>query len=178
MDYFENTTRITEDGYAAILQMQKKQHCIICRAIGILLAIPFLERLIYRGILLGIGDTADFHLGFLDFFFLLLLAAAFWIWHLPKKQIQDSIRRTRGKLDLQAVNQYTFLPECIRMMSTSSLEKYQLEYENLTWIRCDKRWIVLYFARQDFTMLIDKQGFTHGTANACLAFLKNKQEGR
>ena len=76
MDYFENTTRITEDGYAAILQMQKKQHCIICRAIGILLAIPFLERLIYRGILLGIGDTADFHLGFLDFFFLLLLAAA------------------------------------------------------------------------------------------------------
>ena len=39
MDYFENTTRITEDGYAAILQMQKKQHCIICRAIGILLAI-------------------------------------------------------------------------------------------------------------------------------------------
>ena len=87
MDYFENTTRITEDGYAAILQMQKKQHCIICRAIGILLAIPFLERLIYRGILLGIGDTADFHLGFLDFFFLLLLAAAFWIWHLPKKQI-------------------------------------------------------------------------------------------
>lgn len=69
MDYFENTTRITEDGYAAILQMQKKQHCIICRAIGILLAIPFLERLIYRGILLGIGDTADFHLGFLDFFF-------------------------------------------------------------------------------------------------------------
>ena len=116
--------------------------------------------------------------GFLDFFFLLLLAAAFWIWHLPKKQIQDRIRRTRGKLDLQAVNQYTFLPECIRMMSTSSLEKYQLEYENLTWIRCDKRWIVLYFARQDFTMLIDKQGFTHGTANACLAFLKNKQEGR
>ena len=57
MDYFENTTRITEDGYAAILQMQKKQHCIICRAIGILLAIPFLERLIYRGILLEIGDT-------------------------------------------------------------------------------------------------------------------------
>ena len=77
MDYFENTTRITEDGYAAILQMQKKQHCIICRAIGILLAIPFLERLIYRGILLEIGDTADFHLGFLDFLFLLLLAAAF-----------------------------------------------------------------------------------------------------
>lgn len=178
MDYFENTTRITEDGYAAILQMQKKQHCIICCAIGILLAIPFLERLIYRGILLGIGDTADFHLGFLDFFFLLLLAAAFWIWHLPKKQIQDRIRRTRGKLDLQAVNQYTFLPECIRMMSTSSLEKYQLEYENLTWIRCDKRWIVLYFARQDFTMLVDKQGFTRGTANACLAFLKGKQEGR
>ena len=67
MDYFENTTRITEDGYAAILQMQKKQHCIICRAIGILLAIPFLERLIYRGILLEIGDTADFHLGFLIF---------------------------------------------------------------------------------------------------------------
>ena len=78
MDYFENTTRITEDGYAAILQMQKKQHCIICRAIGILLAIPFLERLIYRGILLEIGDTADFHLGFLDFLFLLLLAAAFF----------------------------------------------------------------------------------------------------
>ena len=167
MNYFENTTRITEDGYAAILQMQKKQHCIICRAIGILLAIP-----------LGIGDTADFHLGFLDFLFLLLLAAAFWMWHLPKKQIQDRIRRTRGKLDLQAVNQYTFLPECIRMMSTSSLEKYQLEYENLTWIRCDKRWIVLYFARQDFTMLVDKQGFTRGTANACLAFLKGKQEGR
>ena len=57
MDYFENTTRITEDGYAAILQMQKKQHCIICRAIGILLAIPFLERLIYRGILLEIRQT-------------------------------------------------------------------------------------------------------------------------
>ena len=105
MDYFENTTRITEDGYAAILQMQKKQHCIICRAIGILLAIPFLERLIYRGILLEIGDTADFHLGFLDFLFLLLLAAAFWMWHLPKKQIQDHplqhpvelFRRNSGK---------------------------------------------------------------------------------
>ena len=65
-----------------------------------------------------------------------------------------------------------------KMFDVFILEKYQLEYENLTWIRCDKRWIVLYFARQDFTMLIDKQGFTHGTANACLAFLKNKQEGR
>ena len=32
------------------------KYCIICRAIGILLAIPFLERLIYRGILLEIGD--------------------------------------------------------------------------------------------------------------------------
>ncbi|MFQ9855524.1 MAG: hypothetical protein ACLRYD_02940 [Ruminococcus callidus] len=96
MDYFENTTRITEDGYAAILQMQKKQHCIICRAIGILLAIPFLERLIYRGILLGIGDTADFHLGFLDFFFLLLLAAAFWIWHLPKNRYKTAFAAQGG----------------------------------------------------------------------------------
>ena len=64
------------------------------------------------------------------------------------------------------------------MMTTSSMEKYQLGYENLTWIRSDKRWIVLYFSNQDFTMLIDKQGFTHGNANACLSFLKNKQDGK
>ena len=43
MEYFENTTRITKDGYAAILQMKRKQHHMVCRALGILLAIPFLE---------------------------------------------------------------------------------------------------------------------------------------
>ncbi len=41
MEYFENTTRITKDGYAAILQMKRKQHHMVCRALGILLAIPF-----------------------------------------------------------------------------------------------------------------------------------------
>ncbi|WP_443717226.1 YcxB family protein, partial [Ruminococcus sp.] len=110
--------------------------------------------------------------------FIILLFLGIWFWNLPKKQIRDYISRTKDKIDLEAVNQYTFLPEYIRMMTTSSMEKYQLGYENLTWIRSDKRWIVLYFSNQDFTMLIDKQGFTHGNANACLSFLKNKQDGK
>ncbi|MFR4477040.1 MAG: hypothetical protein ACLT3Y_07420 [Ruminococcus callidus] len=63
------------------------------------------------------------------------------------------------------------------MMTTSSMEKYQLGYENLTWIRSDKRWIVLYFSNQDFTMLIDKQGFTHETPRLP-QLLKNKQDGK
>lgn len=178
MDYFENTTRITEEGYTAILSMKRKQHRLICRAASIVLAIPFLERLAFDIILLCIGDARDFHFRFLDVLFLFLLALAIWIWHLPKKQIRSYVQRTRNKIDLQAVNQYTFLPEGIRMMTTSSLEKYQLEYEKLTWVRCDKRWMVLYFASQDFTMLVDKQGFTHGTAGECLNFLKSKQEGK
>ena len=61
MEYFENTTRITKDGYAAILQMKRKQHHMVCRALGILLAIPFLERLIYNFILLCLKDRSDFH---------------------------------------------------------------------------------------------------------------------
>ncbi len=178
MEYFENTTRITKDGYAAILQMKRKQHHMVCRALGILLAIPFLERLIYNFILLCLKDRSDFHFGFLDILFIILLFLGIWFWNLPKKQIRDYISRTKDKIDLEAVNQYTFLPEYIRMMTTSSMEKYQLGYENLTWIRSDKRWIVLYFSNQDFTMLIDKQDFTHGNANACLSFLKNKQDGK
>ena len=64
MEYFENTTRITKDGYAAILQMKRKQHHMVCRALGILLAIPFLERLIYNFILLCLKDRSDFHFGY------------------------------------------------------------------------------------------------------------------
>lgn len=175
MDYFENTTRVTEEGYAAILFMKRKRRRFICRAVSLILAIPFLERLIFYGILFCIGDARSFRL--LDGFFMFLLILALYFWHLPQKQINTYVHQTKNKVDFQAVNQYTFLPEGIRMMTTSSLEKYQLEYKNLTWIRCDRRWIVLYFSDQDFTMLVDKQGFTHGTAEDCLAFLKSKQDG-
>ena len=90
MEYFENTTRITKDGYAAILQMKRKQHHMVCRALGILLAIPFLERLIYNFILLCLKDRSDFHFGFLDILFIILLFLGIWFWNLPKKQIRDS----------------------------------------------------------------------------------------
>lgn len=178
MDYFENTTRITEEGYAAILRMKRRQQRIVCRAVSIVLAVPFVQRLVYYLLLIRIKGGSLITIGFLDILFLLLLAAAVWLWHYPQKQIKDYIRRTRNRMELQAVNQYTFLPDGIRMMSTSSMEKFRLDYADLTWIRSDRQWIVLYFARQDLTILVDRQGFTHGSAGDCLTFLKDKLDGK
>lgn len=178
MDYFENTTRVTEEGYTAILKMKRRQQRIVCRAVSIALAVPFLQRLVYYLLLIRIKGGSLITIEFLDILFLVLLAAAVWLWHYPQKQIGAYIRHTRNQMDLQAVNQYTFLPDGMRMMSTSSMEKFRLDYADLTWIRSDRRWIVLYFARQDFTMLVDRQGFTHGSAAECLTFLKDKMDGK
>lgn len=178
MDYFENTTRITEEGYAAILRVKRRQQRVVCRAVGAVLAVPFLQRLIYYVILFCIKGGLQLTFHFLDLLFLVLLLAGVWLWFYPQKQINAYIRRTRNRVDLQAVNQYTFMPDGIRMMTTSSLEKYRLNYEDLTWVRSDKQWIVLYFSGQDFTMLVDRQGFTRGSASACLTFLKDKMDGK
>lgn len=178
MDYFENTTRITEEGYAAILRMKRRQQRFVCRAVSIALAVPFLQRIAYYLLLIWIKGGSRIELGFLDVLFLLLLVAAIWLWRYPQKQISSYIRRTRNRKDLQAVNQYTFLPDGVRMMSTSSMERFCLNYDGLSWVRSDRHWIVLYFARQDFTMLIDRQGFTHGSAGECLKFLKDKLDGK
>lgn len=178
MDYFENTTRITEEGYMAILRMKRRQQRIVCRAVSIALAVPFVQRLVYFLLLIRIKGGSLITIGFLDILFLVLLAAAVWLWYYPQRQIKEHIRRTRNRIDLQAVNQYTFLPDGVRMMSTSSMEKFRLDYSDLSWIRSDRRWIVLYFSRQDLTMLVDRQGFTHGSAGDCLTFLKDKLDGK
>ncbi|MGN1403709.1 MAG: hypothetical protein ACI4XB_05245 [Ruminococcus sp.] len=178
MDYFENTTRITEEGYTAILRMKRRQQRIVCRAVSVVLAVPFVQRLVYYLLLIRIKGGSLITIGFLDILFLLLLAAAVWLWCYPQKQIKEHIRRTRDRIDLQAVNQYTFLPDGVHMMSTSSMEKFRLDYADLTWIRNDRHWIVLYFSRQDLTMLVDRQGFTHGSAGECLTFLKDKLDGK
>ena len=60
------------------------------------------------------------------------------------------------------------------MMTTSSLEKYRLQYQELTWVRSNAHWIVLRFEKRGFTMLVDKASFTRGSAADCLAFLRRK----
>lgn len=85
MEYFENTTRITKDGYAAILQMKKTaSHGMpsVRNSSGD----SFLERLIYNFILLCLKDRSDFHFGFLDILFIILLFLGIWFWNLPKSR--------------------------------------------------------------------------------------------
>ena len=178
MDYFENTTRITEEGYAAILRFKNRQQWIVCRSVSLVLAAPLTGRLAYAISLLAVHSVSQYHFGFLDIFFCILFLGGIWLWHYPKAQIQAYVRRTRNRVDLQAVNQYTFLPDNIRMMTTSSLSKFQLDYAELSWVRSDSKWIVLFFRGQDFTMLVDRSGFTKGTASACLTFLRNKADGQ
>ena len=165
MEYYENTTRITEDGYVAIVRMKRLNQRIVCLVISLLLAIPFLLRCVYFLILRLTTDQIRI-LSIMDGIFVLLLLAAIWLGTLPNRQI--------NKMDLQAVNQYIFFPESITMMTTSSLEKFQLFYDDLTWMRCDKNWMVLYFEKQNFTMLVDKRGFTKGNADNCRSFLQEK----
>ncbi len=173
MEYYENTTRITEDGYVAIVRMKRLNQRIVCLVISLLLAIPFLLRCVYFLILRLTTDQIRI-LSIMDGIFVLLLLAAIWLGTLPNRQIKNYIQRTRHKMDLQAVNQYIFFPESITMMTTSSLEKFQLFYDDLTWMRCDKNWMVLYFEKQNFTMLVDKRGFTKGNADNCRSFLQEK----
>lgn len=177
MEYYENTTRVTNSGYAAIVRMKRRKQRIICRIVSVLLAVPFLQRCVYY--LIMRFTTKDISvLNFMDGFFAVLLLLSVWLWTLPNRQCRDYIQRTRNKVDLQAVNQYTFLPEGITMMTTSSLEKYHLPYDALTWVRSNSGWMVLFFEEQNFTMLVDKKGFTKGNSSDCLNFLRDKMDGR
>lgn len=173
-EYFENTTRLTEEGYRTVLRMKRQKQSLVCRAISIVMMVPFLERFVYFILTRMLaGQHPSFSL--LDVLFFLLLLTALFLWNLPNRQITAYVSRTRNHVDLQAVNQYTFLPEEVRMMTTSSLEKFRLSYEDLTWVRSNSRWIVLCFEKQNFTMLVDRQGFTRGTAAECLVFLRRKE---
>ncbi len=177
MEFYTNTTRITEEGYIAIVRMKYQFQRLICRMAGFVVAIPFLQRCVYYLIMRFTTDK-NFTLNIIDAVFTVLLLIAIFLWTLPRRRLKEYVQRTRDKVDLQAVNQYTFVTEGISMMTTSSLERYNLSYDDLTWIRSDKRWMVLYFGRQDFTMLVAKKGFTKGNANDCLNFLRDKMNGR
>lgn len=176
LDYFENTTKITKAGYTAILYIKHRRQRIICRIIATLFAAPFLGRLIYAMISFFVSKSHAFSIHLFDTLFFLSILLAWYFWKIPQKTIQNQFRLTQNQIELQAVNQYVFSPEGIQVMSTSTLEKFWLNYQNLTWIRTHKRWIILYFSEQNFTMLIDKQGFTYGEVDAFILFLKNKQE--
>ncbi len=173
-DYFENTTQITEDGYAAILRSKRKRQRLVCRCFSLVLSAPFLGRLIYILVLWisGVGDHVQFHVS--DLLVVLSLLCAIWIWRYPDMQIREYIHHKRAKLDLDVVNHYTFFPDHLQMMTTSSSERFDLNYHSLTWVHSSGNWLVLYFAQQNFTMLVDRAGFTRGTADACLAFLRSK----
>lgn len=173
-DYFENTTQITEEGYAAILRIRHDRQRMACHGISLVLAAPFLGRLIYTLVLLCTGSASQVRFRPLDVLFLLLLIVAVWVWHYPQTQIRTYLRRTRKDLDLHAVHQYAFFPDHLQMMTTATQEKYELGYHAITWVKSDWHWIVLYFALQQFTMLVDRNGFTYGTAEACLRFLRGK----
>ena len=99
MDYFENTTRITEDGYAAIYRCRETAlHYLPCHwnSAG--------------NTVFGTADLSGHFVG--NWRIRQIFTLDFWIsffcccWLLPfgygicrKKQIQDRIRRTRGKLE-------------------------------------------------------------------------------
>ena len=70
-DYFENTTQIKEDGYAAILRVKRWRQEIVCRCFSLVLAAPLLGRLVYVLILLIGGVVNHVQLRFLDVEFLL-----------------------------------------------------------------------------------------------------------
>lgn len=110
MDYFENTTRVTEEGYTAILKMKRRQQRIVCRAVSIALAVPFLQRLVYYLLLIRIKGGSLITIEFLDILFLVLLAAAVWLWHYPQKQIGAYIRHTNKKSDGFAGGEPIYLP--------------------------------------------------------------------
>ena len=164
MEYFENTTRLTEEGYLTVLRMTRRKQFLVYRILSAALMLPLAERLLFF-LIMRITAGTPFQLKPIDILFALLLIA---------RQIREKFSRTRQKIDLQAVNQYTFLPEEIRMMTTSSLEKYRLQYQELTWVRSNAHWIVLRFEKRGFTMLVDKASFTRGSAADCLAFLRRK----
>ncbi len=176
MDYFENTTRITEEGFAAILKMKRRKKRRICRLCSILLAIPFLQRLIYLILLVHIKGGSLLELHFQDVLFLILLLLGAFLWHYPKMELQTALHDGANRSTFQTVNHYSFLSDGIHMMTTASMEKFLLSYQDIAWIRSDRRWIVIRFESQDFTMLVDKQGFTKGDAAGCLAMLYHKTE--
>lgn len=177
MPHYENTTRITQEGYRTILYMKRQKQRIICRAIGVLLAVPFLERAIYY-LILHFTTKQKTILGIPDLLFTILLLAAIWFWTYPSRNLNQTVERTKKNIDLQAVHQYIFLPDGITMMTTSSLEKFHLSYSDLTWVRSNKNWMVLWFENQNFTMLVDKKGFHKGTAAACQTFLRDRLDGK
>ena len=171
---YENTTHITEDGYRTILRLKHHRQQILYRVCSTVLAVPFLGRLFYALILAVLGQSEQVEMRWFDIFFAILLLAAVWIWRIPQQQIQQNLKRSRKNLDLNAVNRYTFLPDRIQMLTTSTPEKFELDYDNLTWVKADRRWMILFFADRNFTMLIDRGGFNCGTAEACLRFLRKK----
>lgn len=178
MQCFENTTRITEAGYAAILRTKQRPQRIALRAIGLLLAVPLLYRIGYYMMLIYIKGGTTYIFQFQDVVFLLLFFCAIALWQLPKRKIKQHIQKHRSSIGLQTVNQYVFFPHEILMMSTASMEKFHLTYEELTWVRSWKQWTVLYFAAQNFALLIDRNGFQKGNVNRFVPFLKDKMEGK
>ena len=162
MEYFENTTRLTEEGYLTVLRMTRRKQFLVYRILSAVLMLPLAERLLFF-LIMRITTGTPFQLKPIDILFALLLIAGLFLWTVPARQIREKFSRTRQKIDLQAVNQYTFLPE-----------KYRLQYQELTWVRSNTHWIVLRFEKRGFTMLVDKASFTRGSAADCLAFLRRK----
>ena len=177
MEPFENITRITKDGYAAILRTKQRQQHIFFYAIGILFVVPMLQRIVYYIMLVHIKGGTSYNLSVQDTIFFLLFVFGLLLWIFPEHKIKKYIQQNRSKLDLQTVNQYIFFQDEILMMSTSSMKKFHLIYDDLTCIRNSRQWIVLYFENQNFTMLIDRNGFKHGKPEQFLTFIKKKMEG-
>ncbi len=171
---FENTTHITEAGYRAILCLKYRRQQTAYHVCSLVLAAPFLGRFLYALVMSLMGQPEQVEMRWTDVLFACLILIAVWVWQIPNRQIQQRISRSYSQLDLDAVNQYIFFPDHIQMLSTSSTEKFELDYDSLTWLKTYSKWIILFFADRNFTMLVDRTGFHGETAEACLSFLRKK----
>lgn len=161
-------------GFTAILRIKRRRQFLIYRMCSICFSAPFLARLLFALVMSLIGRAEEVSIRWTDILFGLILLIGIWLWQVPKQQVKNSVERMKDQMDLNAVNQYTFFPDHMQMLTTSSLEKFELDYENLTWVQSDSRWIVLYFVDMNFTMLVDRNGFTKGSSEDCLTFLRRK----
>lgn len=170
---FTNTTQITEAGYETLLRMRNRKKRIAWNICGLILALPFFIRLCYAAVVTIFGDGVSF--AWYDVVFTLLLVGAACCWCVMPWRIQKEMEDARGNVDMDAVNHYTFFTDHVQMITTSSSEKFQLDYDDITRVDADNKWIAIYFGNQKFTMLVDCMGFTQGTAENCIAFLHQKQ---
>ncbi len=174
-DFYENRTLITEDGYAAIYRARHWQEDAAFHIIAFVCAVPFVIR--YFIILLH-----AFHIttitGFraVDLWFLLPLVITILAIYIPAAERKNWLASMRGSMELSTQNQYLFYPDQIQMMTSTTPQRFIFGYEDLTWVRKSGTWLVLYFEREDLTLLVRRDGFSKGTARGCLQFLHRKQE--